>query len=454
MEVSTGGGSVIYVKNTFSASAISSFNAPDSLAVLVNTPIGNIKIACVYRSDSLNKTQDRLLLSSLKHLCTVDPSSEMIMVGDFNMKDVSWITGNVTGPVDGSSISNEYMNMITESGLNWHITDQITRRRLVQGVLQESTLDQVFCSNDALINKVNITSPIGRTDHKKGSDHMCIIVEVNVNVDEQQKYIETSKQNWSKISQDDLLKKSFDVNWSYTNQNLSSQDMWEELHGKLMNIASEVPTSDVKVSPSGEPYKKPWSCSALQRKLRQRDKQWAIFDTDPTPANLNIALSYQNEYERLETKSKIKYERKITKNLKKSSKSFFSYLRNKRKIKTTVTALSRPDGSKTEGPLDTANLLAESFSSVFLTEPQGPLPEQCTQLKDGIYNIHDVDICDSDVKNKLCTLNIYKSFGPDECHPKLLKAMADNPQFVEALGDLLGVVLLRERSLWSGKRLM
>ena len=111
-------------------------------------------------------------------------------------------------------------------------------------------------------------------------------------------------------------------------------------------------------------------------------------------------------------------------------------MRNKRKIKTTVTALSRPDGSKTEGPLDTANLLAESFSSVFLTEPQGPLPEQCTQLKEGIYNIHDVDICDSDVKNKLSNLNIYKSFGPDECHPKLLKAMADNPQFVEALGDL------------------
>ena len=132
------------------------------------------------------------------------------------------------------SISNEYMNMITESGLNWHITDQINRRRLVQGVLQESTLDQVFCSNDALINKVNIISPIGRTDHKKGSDHMCIIVEININVDEQQKYIETSKQNWSKISQDDLLKKSLDVNWSYTSQNLSSQEMWEELHGKLM----------------------------------------------------------------------------------------------------------------------------------------------------------------------------------------------------------------------------
>ena len=255
-------------------------------------------------------------------------------------------------------------------------------------------------------------------------------------MEEQGKYIEANKQNWSKVSHDELLNMSFNVNWSYTSENLNSQAMWEELHGKLMNIASKVPNSCVKVGPDGEPYKKPWSCSALQRKLRKKVKQWAIFDAEPTPVNLNLALCYQSEYEKVEIKSKVKYEKKVTKNLKKNSKAFFSYMRSKRKIKTTVTALSRPDGTKTDGPLDTANLLAESFSSVFLTEPLGPLQQQCTQTKEGMYNISEVDICDSDIRDKLSKLNIYKSYGPDDCHPKLLKALADNPQFVKAIGDL------------------
>ena len=131
VEISTGGGSLIYVKNIFPASEISSFKAPDSLAISIKTPIGNITVACIYRSGSLNKSQDRQLLSSLRHLCTSDLSNEMIMVGDFNMRDVSWVTGNVVG--SEASISNEYMDMIADSGLNWYITDQITRRRLVQG---------------------------------------------------------------------------------------------------------------------------------------------------------------------------------------------------------------------------------------------------------------------------------------------------------------------------------
>jgi hypothetical protein len=49
--ISGGGGSIIYIKNSCNASLVSSFlKAPDSLAINVNTSGGLISICCIYRS--------------------------------------------------------------------------------------------------------------------------------------------------------------------------------------------------------------------------------------------------------------------------------------------------------------------------------------------------------------------------------------------------------------------
>ena len=43
---------------------------------------------------------------------------------------------------------------------------------------------------------------------------------------------------------------------------------------------------------------------------------------------------------------KLNYEKKLTNNLKNNSKGFYSYLRNKRQLKTGVPTLEKPDGRK------------------------------------------------------------------------------------------------------------
>ena len=62
-------------------------------------------------------------------------------------------------------IQNDYIDLIAEFGLTWHVTDEITRRRVVGGVLQESTLDQVISSNDTIVNGFEILSPLGKSDY-------------------------------------------------------------------------------------------------------------------------------------------------------------------------------------------------------------------------------------------------------------------------------------------------
>ena len=63
---------------------------------------------------------------------------------------------------------------------------------------------------------------------------------------------------WSKISSEDIL--NFSKDWKYTNNDLSVEKMWQELHGKLISINGTVPTS---FDCNNRPAKPPWCTSRL-----------------------------------------------------------------------------------------------------------------------------------------------------------------------------------------------
>ena len=49
--------------------------------------------------------------------------------------------------------------------MSWYLLDEITQRKLVNGVLQESFLDQVLYTNEALVTNVELLSTLGKSDH-------------------------------------------------------------------------------------------------------------------------------------------------------------------------------------------------------------------------------------------------------------------------------------------------
>ncbi|KAL5265305.1 hypothetical protein ACHWQZ_G006143 [Mnemiopsis leidyi] len=320
------------------------------------------------------------------------------------------------------------MDVFNDNGLTWYFTNDITRRRLVKDTLQESLLDQVLYTNDALVNGCEIVSPLGRSDHV--GIMIDLVVSPSTDTRVKQKVL---KPIWGKVSSEKLLNISInDIDWDYSSTD-NVQDMWAELHGKLEAVAATVPAASVYLD--NRPVKLPWSTTALKRMRKNKDRAWAEFDIDPTDINFSIAISKQQTFEEEEFKAKIKYEKKITSNLKQNCKAFYAYLRNKRQVKSSIVSLDRGDGTRTDTTAESAEVLATAFSSVFVHEPPGPLPKN-ESLEVNECVIDDMVIRSSDVKKQLLKLNIFKSSGPDGVHPKLLKSLANDDRFVEAVTQL------------------
>ena len=121
--------------------------------------------------------------------------------------------------------------------------------------------------------------------------------------------------------------------------------------------------------------------------------------------------------------------------MKGNCKPFYAYLRSKRILKSNVSSLLKPDGSMTKDHLDTAEALADAFASVFVREPAGPLGEDCYRDYEG-STIDDIVLSSNDIQYELSKLNISKSQGPDNVHPKLLKSLSSNLSFVTAIYKL------------------
>ena len=94
---SSGGGSIIYYKENLKAKLVNDFYklAPDSLAIELDSNIGKFCIACVYRSPNLSSSLNSVLLSCLKDICNERNLFETVLVGDFNLPDISWDTCNL-----------------------------------------------------------------------------------------------------------------------------------------------------------------------------------------------------------------------------------------------------------------------------------------------------------------------------------------------------------------------
>ena len=442
------GGSCIYVHNSYTCTLIDSFEAPDSIALMIDFSNFKMILACVYRSPSLNHNDNLLLLQQIRNLTKMLSDDTQIMItGDFNLPNVSWDSGSVNCPAETRNkqftIQKKFVNLFQETGMHWHLPDgTITRQRLYDGKLQESLLDQILTSDPVILNSYEILAPVGK------SDHLGILSTIATG--NQPGYIRAEKIAWSKLSAESIVQIGASLRWSPATQNPSVKDVWELISDNIKLITKTAPIVKVKVTQTGSILTKdPWETNGLKRKRREKEKAWRSFEVQPTNNNLQYAISKGHELEEVATRCMTKYEKKMSAGLKSNPKSFYSYVNSKRTIKQSVVSVRNKRGFLAKTAEESANILAEFFESTFQAESYGPLPAEayngCTD--DLICDNYPSDSVSTDQVLKLLRgLNIYKSYGPDEMHPKVVKSLSALPEFVSAM-QLLFNTCITERSM-------
>jgi hypothetical protein len=113
----------------------------------------------------------------------------------------------------------------------------------------------------------------------------------------------------------------------------------------------------------------------------------------------------------------------IARNAKLNPKDFYKYVNERRIVKDSIGPLKAQDGLLKTSNADMAKLLNDYFSSVFTIEDAENIPELPEYKEEDRLN--EMRFTQEDVLGKLTNLDVYKSFGPDQVHPRVLKVAKD-----------------------------
>uniref|UniRef100_A0A803TJS6 Reverse transcriptase domain-containing protein n=1 Tax=Anolis carolinensis TaxID=28377 RepID=A0A803TJS6_ANOCA len=122
-------------------------------------------------------------------------------------------------------------------------------------------------------------------------------------------------------------------------------------------------------------------------------------------------------------KAKAQNELRLARDIKNNKKGFFAYVGRKRKNKEAIGPLRGEDGVMVTRDREKAELLNTFFASVF-SQKESHLQLQQHGMDIGVGKIQP-QIGKQVVKEHLAALKKFKSPGPDQLHPRVLKELAE-----------------------------
>ncbi|CAM5129064.1 unnamed protein product [Eretmochelys imbricata] len=131
----------------------------------------------------------------------------------------------------------------------------------------------------------------------------------------------------------------------------------------------------------------------------------------------NIARACRNEIRR----AKSHLELQLARDVRSNKKGFFRYVGNKKKVKESVGPLMNEGGNLVTEDVEKANVLNAFFASVFTNK----VSSQTAALGITTWGIDGQPCVEKEVvRDYLEKLDVHKSMGLDELHPRVLKELA------------------------------
>lgn len=348
-----GGGVAIFVRSSISVVVVSKETVKKShelLALDLNFDNDLIRIICVYKTTACNQADSFIINERICDLCTCAHPS--LVLGDFNYSDIEW---PCTDKFALDNTSRAFIDMCESTRLQQLVT-KVTRIDKING--EDRTLDLV------LSNKPELVSEIDVYDHFSVSDHLIIKFTLSL---EHALPSYTYRKDFQNANYDLINSQLATIDWTALFTPLQHVDLMYDLLLKVLQKCIEDLVPLIKVSANGKKLPE-----HVQRLLSDRFSLWQ--------KSINTgSLEDKQKFAKYNKKCKReldKYNRAVEKKIIESGdrNRFFKHIKTCISSTSGVDALVDENGLVVSDNSSKAELLARSFSTVFVLD-NGVLPQ-------------------------------------------------------------------------------
>lgn len=401
-------GVIIYVSDSLSSSLevdLTTHSFTESVWVTIRCNNNDtLLLGGIYRSPQSTVENNNLLLD-LFGKAKGKQYSNILIIGDFNLPEIDWdlwITSR-----SENHFSFNFLECVRDNFLEQPVTHPTRWVNDEPG----NILDLCFVDNIDIIKKLEITTRLGNSDH--------LSIELDLNFHSSDNVSNVKRRNYYRGDYITANRKISEVDWCVM-EDLDIEQSWAFFSDTVKEIIEG--TIPIYKEPKKK-SKPPWMDNYCLRLVEQKYKAWKRYTFSRNRADYIKYCEIRNKVTRSVRFAKKKFERGISMEVKDNPKSFWKFVRSKTKMKSGVGDLKNHSGEWITGDKDKADELNSFFGSVFTKNESDELPEF---LSDVGSSVCDIFVPVHKVKSMLKSLNISKSTGPDEFHPRFLKETADN----------------------------
>jgi len=400
-------GIIVYVDKKLNSTQISfSTSAQEYVALTLKSRGANVCFCTFYRSPSSSNENNIHINKLITEICDTYKCPK-ILVGDFNYNGIDWDALAVR--TTGNNSNMDFLKTVQDNFLTQHVVLP-TRAR---GVDKPSILDLILTDEEELIEDINYLSPLGKSDHS--------VLAFNCKLNKEVKNI-VNKYNFNKgdyVSLSQFVSKDWAKLFMSCNDNI--EEMWNIFKNTLITGTELYVPKIIDFNMWRKPSWKSVLPKTVRDKIRKKHRLWARYIKSRDLKQLARYKKISNEVRTATRKHYQSEQTNVAMQCKTNPKKFWSYIKNKTKTSSSIGNINCEENGTCKLITDDeikAEVFNDYFSSVFTKEKADLMPD--FSINSGIEPLHRLHFNDSEILDKLNKLNVNKTPGPDNIHPRIL----------------------------------
>ena len=428
------GGVILYVRNDLSlmTKQILSLSNGQVELVAVHVASRDLLLINCYRPPNCSLQNFKGAMDCMVQIIEdlPQPMPDIVLCGDFNLPNIRWPEGTVSG---GTLEEQTQARILLEITGKAFLTQQLMKPTRINNIL-----DLYFTNNQDSITDYQVEKTIF-------SDHNLITINTAYrrsgrgepeNIPLESCPFAAYNFLSEKIKWEEVQRSASEVNWNHVMEGEEPNTMLQALTSKLLEICSKHIPMKRKVTKRFSHI--PRDRKILMRRRASLNKQLRGTHTEVKKRSLlTKVLEIEEKLKESHKNQRSIDENRALNNIKRNPKYFFSYCKKFSKTKTQIGPLKNSEGNISTDPKITCQLLLQQYSSVF-SDPQ---PHKIIQDPVEFFNenipqakLTDITITPKDIETAIKELRMNSSAGPDGVPAILLQKCSQS--LAEPLGKL------------------